>query len=67
MKTTRLDPPIEMDTPKGRGLAYFRDDPSADADLLWTVFIKATGECWVFRNKSVLLAPCVTMGVRQDG
>jgi hypothetical protein len=33
----RLEPPIEMDTPKGRGLAILFRDYGHDTDDMWTV------------------------------
>lgn len=49
----RLDPPIPLDTPHGPGLAHIVLDYGIDHDLQWVVFIRATGECWTFRNSDV--------------
>lgn len=60
----RLDPPIPLDTPKGKSWAYFLVDRSQDHDFEWVVFIRDTGECWTYRNKDVRLETNITMGIR---
>ena len=49
----QLNPPMPMETPKGKGLAHFLIDYGAEHHLLWTVFIDATGECWTFANPEI--------------
>ncbi len=49
----QLNPPIWLDTHKGRGLAHVVIDYGPDHDLLWVVFIKDTRECWTLRNSQV--------------
>lgn len=58
----RLDPPIPLETPKGKGWAHLVIDRSQEHNLEWTVFIDATGECWTFRNQDVRMGDNVTMG-----
>jgi hypothetical protein len=60
----RLDPPIPLDTPKGRALAYFVIDLGPDHDLQWVTFIRETGECWTFRNPLIRQCANLTMGIR---
>lgn len=60
----QLNPPIPLDTPKGRGYAYLLIDRSQDHHLEWVVFIDATGECWTFQNPEIRLQPNVTMNIR---
>ena len=60
----RLDPPIPLDTPRGRAWAYVLIDRSQDHDLEWVCFIRDTGECWTYRNQEVRLVENETMGVR---
>lgn len=59
---TRIDPPLPLETPKGRGFAYFLIDYSTEHDLIWIVFIDETGECWNFRNPEVRLQKNLTFG-----
>ncbi len=58
----QLNPPIPLETPRGRGFAHLVLDYGQEFDLLWTVFIDATGESWTFRNPEVRLQPNATMG-----
>lgn len=57
----RLDPPIQVMTPLGLGLAYFLEDGPAGVE--WQVFIRRTGESWYFRNPYIRLAPEATIGI----
>ena len=41
MTILRFEPPIELDTPKGKGWAIFLRDYGFDHDDLWTVIISA--------------------------
>jgi len=59
----QLDPPIPLTTPRGKGYAHILLDYGQEFDLMWTVFIDATGECWTFANPEVRLQqPNPTMG-----
>ena len=58
----QLDPPIPVDTPKGKGLAWFVLDYGAEHNLMWTVAIDATGEIWTFQNPEVRAQKNITMG-----
>lgn len=62
---TRIDPPIPLDTPKGKAWAHFLIDRSQDHHLEWVCFIAETGECWTFRNPQIKLEPNATMGIRE--
>jgi hypothetical protein len=59
---SQLDPPIPLETPKGKGFAHFLIDYSQEHNLLWVVFIDSTGECWVYDNKEIRLQKNITMG-----
>lgn len=59
-----LEPPIELDTPRGRGWAIIFRDYGHDIDDLWTVVINDTGEIWTFRNPEVRAVANVTFGRR---
>ena len=58
----QLNPPIWLDTPKGRGLAHLVIDYGPDHDLLWTVFLKETGESWTFPNREIRYDRNATLG-----
>lgn len=50
---TRLDPPIPLETPKGKALAHFLIDYGYEHDLYWICFQDDTGECWTWNNKNI--------------
>ena len=58
----QLNPPIPLSTPKGKGLAHFLIDYGMESNLIWTVFIDATGEIWSFQNSEVRAQKNITMG-----
>ena len=57
----RLDPPLPVVTPQGKGLAHVRIDYGIDFDLCWVVF-QANGECWTWRNQDILAETNITFG-----
>ena len=59
----RLEPPIEVHTPQGRGWAMFLRDYGWDHDDLWTCLMADTKEFWTFRNKDIRGVDNVTFGV----
>ena len=58
----QLDPPLPVITPKGSGIAHILIDYGAEYNLMWTVFIDATGECWTFDNKHIRACKNFTLG-----
>lgn len=58
----QLDPPIPLETPKGRGVAHLVIDYGTEHSLIWQTFIDDTGESWLFRNEEVRLQPNWTFG-----
>ena len=58
----RLEPPIELDTPRGRADAYFLLDYGSEDSLVWITFLRGSGECWSFRNPFVRKTFNETMG-----
>ena len=58
---TQLNPPIPVNTPKGKGLAHLVVDYGPEYNLLWTVFIDATGECWTFANPKIRARSNISM------
>src|ERR1700722_16738228 len=63
MLALRLEPPIEVDTPKGRGWAILFRDYGFDHDDLWTVLISETKEYWTFCNPEIRGVDNATFGV----
>jgi hypothetical protein len=59
---TRINPPIPLDTIRGKGYAHLLIDYSQEHNLIWVVFIDETGECWNFENKEVRLQTNLTFG-----
>lgn len=62
MSLVQLNPQIELDTPKGTGLAWFVIDYGIEHDLMYTVAIHATGELWTFSNREVRATKNITAG-----
>lgn len=58
----QLNPPLELITPKGKGLCHFLIDYGIEADLIWVTFINNTGECWSFRNQDIKITNNITFG-----
>ena len=58
----QLNPPIPLDTAKGKGFAHMVVDYSQEHDLLWVVFLDDSGECWMFRNGEVRIQRNFTLG-----
>ena len=58
----RLDPPLPLDTPKGKAMAHFLIDYGVEHHLCWVCFQNETGECWTWSNKDVRLEANPTMG-----
>ena len=52
-KILQLDPPIPLDTSRGKGLAHFLVDYGSEHHWLWVVFMDDTGECWTFENTQI--------------
>lgn len=65
--TIRLDPPIWMETPKGRGYAVLVTDYGPEWDRLWTVMLQQSGEFWDFSNAEVRGVANLTLGVNLPG
>ena len=54
----QLNPPIWLDTPHGRGIAYFLRDPGPELDAEWGVAIQEgpyVGQIWWTGNPDVRL------------
>lgn len=59
---TQLNPPIPLETPKGKALAHFVIDYGPEHNLMWVTFVDATGECWTWPNYKVRAQKNITMG-----
>jgi hypothetical protein len=59
---TQLNPPIPLDTPKGKALAHFVIDYGPEHNLMWVTFVDATGECWTWPNYKIRAQKNITMG-----
>lgn len=57
----QLDPPLPVETPKGKALAHVMIDPGVEHDLLWVCF-QDDGECWTWRNPEIRAQKNITMG-----
>lgn len=64
---TQLNPPIPLDTPKGKALAHFVIDYGPEHNLMWVTFVDATGECWTWPNPKVRAQKNITMGRKSEG
>lgn len=58
----QLNPSIPVNTPKGPGEAILIIDYSKEDDILWTVFLDETGQCWTFNNKDIRAIKNVSIG-----
>jgi hypothetical protein len=62
----RLIPPIEVDTPDGRGWAIFLRDLSWDTDDYWTVVLcggPKAKQAWTYPNSDIRFLDNATFGV----
>ncbi len=58
----QLNPPLPVLTPKGPGMAHIVIDYGVEHNLMWVVFIDATGECWTYPNMDIRAQKNVTLG-----
>ena len=58
----QLNPPIPLETPRGKGFAHGLIDYGIEYDLIWITFMDETGECWCFRNPEVRIQKNLTFG-----
>lgn len=64
---TQLNPPIPVETPKGKALAHFLIDYGPEYDLLWICFDDATGECWTWHNHMIRAQDNISIGRKYGG
>jgi hypothetical protein len=58
----RIDPPFPFITPKGLGDAHFVKDMGIERHAIWYVFLRESGECWVFENHQIRMENNYTLG-----
>ena len=58
----QLNPPLPLNTPKGKAWAHMVIDYSQEHDLQWVCFIDATGECWTYPNPQITIQNNITLG-----
>lgn len=58
----QLNPPLPLNTPKGKAWAHMVIDYSQEHDLQWVCFIDATGECWTYGNSAITIQNNITLG-----
>lgn len=58
----QLNPPMPLDTPKGKAMAHFLIDYGSEHNLLWVTFLDANGECWTWPNHKIRAQKNITMG-----
>ena len=58
---TQLNPPLWLQTPKGKALCHFLIDYGPEHDLLWVCF-QQDGECWTWSNKEIRADTNITLG-----
>lgn len=61
----QLNPPLPLETPKGKGLAHFIIDYGIESDLYWVCFQDETRECWTWNNKDVKIQKNITIGRKE--
>ena len=57
----QLNPPIPVETPRGKALAQLVVDYGPEHDLLWVCFQDDTKECWTWGNQQIRAQTNVTM------
>ena len=63
----QLNPPLPVQTPKGKAWAHVLIDYGPEADLLWVCFQDETGECWTWANKDIRLQENMSLNaIRQS-
>lgn len=63
----QLNPPIPLETPKGKALAHFVIDYGPEHNLMWVTFVDATGECWTWPNPKIRAQKNISMGRKSEG
>lgn len=59
----QLNPPLPLETPKGKAWAVAMLDYGPQWDLQWVTFLHETGECWTFLNSDIRQGDNYTFGI----
>ena len=59
----QLNPPVPLQTPKGKAWAIAMIDYGPQWDLQWITFLHESGECWTFSNKDIRQEDNYTFGI----
>jgi hypothetical protein len=62
----QLDPPLPLETSKGRALAHFLVDYGMETSLLWVCFLDANGQCWTVPNEEITMQKNWSVGRRNS-
>ena len=60
----QLNPPLPLNTPKGKAWAHFVIDYGMENDLLWVCFQDQSGECWTWNNRDITIQNNITFNRR---
>ena len=58
----QINPPMPLETPKGKALAHFLIDYGPEHHLMWVCFQDKTGECWTWSNEKIRAQNNPTLG-----
>jgi hypothetical protein len=58
----QLNPPLPMDSPKGKGICHFLIDYGMESNLFWVIVIDATGEIWTYDNTQIRMQKNISLG-----
>lgn len=61
----QLNPPLPLETPKGKGLAHFIIDYGIESDIYWVCFQDETRECWTWNNRDIKIQKNITIGRKE--
>lgn len=59
----QLNPPLPLETPKGKAWAVALIDYGPHWDLQWITFLRDSGECWTFQNRDIRQEANYTFGI----
>ncbi len=58
----QLDPPMPLETPRGKAMAHVLIDYGPEHHLLWVCFQDEDGQCWTWANPDVRAQVNPSMG-----
>ena len=62
MLMIQLNPPIPVETPRGKAVCVGWIDYGLEHDLIWVCFQNDTKECWSWRNQEIRAQDNITIG-----